>query len=124
MDLRNIIGRIFTDVKEMPERGGITLSDGVTTVYISGMMNRSGDVELEDMVGDLTDLMGNPILRAEERRSDTQGGEWTFYEMATILGSVTLRFYGPSNDHYSGEADVWEEECPKKNRRRKVNVSY
>ena len=61
-------------------------------------------VSLEDVCGDVRDLIGSPIVRAEVRSNVMEGEireEWTFYELATIKGSVTLRWYGVSNGYYS-----------------------
>jgi hypothetical protein len=66
-------------------------------------------VDVEDVVGDVVDLIGHPILRAEERSNGVQDVEnghgdveqWTFYTIATIRGTVDLRWYGISNGYYS-----------------------
>lgn len=63
-------------------------------------------VFLEDVIGDIDDLIGSPLLIAEERYEDMFGleygiGMWTFYEFATNKGSVTFRWYGSSNGYYS-----------------------
>lgn len=68
------------------------------------------NVEISDICGDLTDLQNNPIIRAEARSQkddeNSESGTWTFFEFATIKGSVTIRFLGESNGYYSEEADV------------------
>lgn len=67
-------------------------------------------VTIESVVGDMLDLIGEPILKAEEAVS--QGSEnpedewsdsctWTFYKLATIKGYVDIRWYGTSNGYYS-----------------------
>lgn len=71
-------------------------------------------VDVEDIVGDVSDLINTPILVAEERTSEGNEGEWgdtctwTFYEFRTIKGSVTLRWYGSSNGYYSESVDFEE----------------
>lgn len=72
-------------------------------------------VYIEDIVGDLDDLLGMPLLVAEETtnsyRTDYDSNPcgdsvtWTFYKFRTNRGTVTVRWYGASNGYYS-EA-VW-----------------
>lgn len=62
-------------------------------------------VVIEDICGELQWLIGEPILRAEERCMHSMRGEesqtYTFYEIATIKGAVTIRWWGSSNGYYS-----------------------
>jgi len=66
---------------------------------------------IEDVIGDLEDLVGAPIALAEEStNSDSPKDEyadsftWTFYRLATAKGYVTIRWYGSSNGYYSETA--------------------
>ena len=71
-------------------------------------------VYIEDVVGDLSDLLGSPILIAREdtNSDEPKKGEyddshtWTFYNIATVKANVTIRWYGTSNGYYSESVDV------------------
>ena len=64
-------------------------------------------VQVEDVAGDMQDLVGSPIVQAEESsNSDNpplrcESFTWTFYRLATAKGQVVLRWLGESNGYYS-----------------------
>jgi hypothetical protein len=76
-------------------------------------------VEVEDIIGDLEDLIGSPIVLAEVVTSENENPDgvpfmegqdyssytWTFYKLATVKGYVTIRRYGESNGYYSEEVN-------------------
>lgn len=76
---------------------------------------------VDDVCGDLEDLVGSPIIQAEDVSNETEDppskytgdwGEsetWTFYKLATNKGSVTIRWYGTSNGYYSERVDFVKE---------------
>ena len=67
------------------------------------------NVYIEDICGELNWLIGTPIIRATEDSNSDDGSKseydesytWTFYNIATAKGHVTIRWYGTSNGYYS-----------------------
>lgn len=91
-----------------------TNDDVITFATDGGLfrMSHSQDccehVYVEDIAGDLDDLIDNPVLLAEEVSNEdpeAECGQWTFYKLSTIKGSVTIRWYGSSNGYYSTSVD-------------------
>lgn len=66
-------------------------------------------VTLEDVCGELSDLIGTPIIQSNERTNKgtkpSESETWTFYHISTKKGTVTLRWYGTSNGYYSEGVD-------------------
>lgn len=72
-------------------------------------------VDLEDIVGDVADLIGAEVVDASERSCskgdadaepspetdyESDSWTWTFYVIQTTRGAVTLRWFGSSNGYY------------------------
>lgn len=120
-------------------RRDINVLEGLTLESVKGMFDGSGLIQfkttcgrefdmyhdqdccetvvVEDIIGDTSDLIGSPILRAEERTDCTDSSTlsewiesftWTFYELATNKGSVTIRWLGTSNGYYGERVDFEE----------------
>jgi hypothetical protein len=73
-------------------------------------------VDINDIVGDLQDLVGEPLLIAEEVSGATEPDEehyesytYTFYKFATRKGYVDVRWLGESNGYYSESVDLFVE---------------
>jgi arsenate reductase-like glutaredoxin family protein len=69
-------------------------------------------VSVEEIVGDLADLLNSPLIEAEEvsgaeepkefkRDYPPESATWTFYKLGTAKGFVTIRWLGESNGYYS-----------------------
>jgi hypothetical protein len=75
-------------------------------------------VRINDIVGDLQDLCGEPLLVAEQVQGETpvdfeeeyhESVTWTFYKFATRRGYVDVRWLGESNGYYSESVDLFVE---------------
>lgn len=111
-----LLNKVLTNIEVNPERDVIlfTTQSGEKYQMLHNQDCCEG-VSIEDITGDLKDLIDTPILVAEERVDASKSTEndswddnsetWTFYEFRTVKGSVTIRWYGSSNGYYSESVD-------------------
>ena len=96
------------------ERVTFTCDDG-TEFVMHHAQDCCESVSVADVTGDVDDLIGSPILMADESSSDkewpadaarpdyTESFTWTFYKLATVKGYVDIRWLGESNGYYGEE---------------------
>jgi hypothetical protein len=117
--MAQMLGKTFVQVS------GSVGSDEMLFVTAQGerfMFAHSQDccesVDINDIVGDLQDLVGEPMLLAEEVQGETpvdfdegdhESVTWTFYKFATRKGYVDVRWLGESNGYYSERVDLFVE---------------
>jgi hypothetical protein len=111
--MERFIGQIFNNIV-VDEEENIIYFYGTKNFKMYHEQDCCEDVSVEDIVGDINDLIGNPILLAEEVTEEGEGEveygtcTWTFYKLSTVKGSVTIRWYGESNGYYSESVYVKE----------------
>jgi len=114
VDISDLIGRTVEDIEGMETGNGdavyIRCTDG-TEYRMMHHQDCCEHVYLEDVCGDVDDLIGHQIFLAEESSNsgskDYDSFTWTFYRFATDRGYVLLRWYGSSNGYY-GEGVSFE----------------
>lgn len=106
--MQNMIGKTMGEVSVADDMSSLWFMESKTgkTHRFYHRQDCCENVTIEDVCGALEDLVGSPILLAEEvssEHNETLCGDecWTFYKFATIKGSVTVRWYGSSNGYYS-----------------------
>lgn len=121
-DISALEGKVLTEIQTLPTDSPMTeelvfiCDDG--THYRMGF-ERDGhpNTYLEDIAGDLADLVGSPVLcAAEDTNQDAPRPEgetderynWCFYNLATAKGHVTLRWYASNEANYSACVDFLE----------------
>ena len=120
IDFSSLLGKVMKEVDVGNDNIKFVTVDG--EVY--NMYHRQDcceSVSIESIVGDVQDLIGVPLLVAEESSSyaNPDGAEvseyqesftWTFYKLATIKGYVDIRWYGESNGYYSEGVSLYKAE--------------
>ena len=117
--IEEMVGKVMLLAVLSPDKEELTFTDtsGVRYVFYHDQ-DCCERVVVDDIDGDLRDLVGHPIGQAEcvssERQKDDEGyGDsqtWTFYKFATMKGHVTVKWLGTSNGYYSEHVDFRIEE--------------
>lgn len=111
-EFEDLVGKTLIEIQNDGEKIKF-----ITSFGLEYQMYHSQDcceqVSVEEVIGDFADLLNFPILKAEKRENNnpnaSESGTWTFYELATIKGNVTIRWYGSSNGYYSESVDFYKE---------------
>ena len=120
MNVIELVGKTMTAVNQIGDEQIVFTAVGGQQYRLFHGQCCCESVTIEDVVGDLADLVGEPILIAEEATSDKNPDgvtkeyqdsfTWTFYKFATRKGYVDVRWYGESNGYYSESVDFEEVE--------------
>lgn len=108
-DISEMVGKTFSEVYAKGDQLRFVCDDG--TYVFEHLQDCCENVYIESLIGDLQDLVGTPLLLAEEVSGETpvdhkwdyepESYTWTFYKFATIKGYVDVRWLGTSNGYYS-----------------------
>jgi hypothetical protein len=122
VNLSSFVGKYVVGVRGM-EKGSeeiYILFDDTSALKFHHDQDCCGNVSVEDVIGDPTDLVCLPLLMCEEVESVQPDyysatstwykfasiGGYTWYKFASIGGYVTVRWLGTSNGYYSEGVDV------------------
>jgi len=113
-EFNDLLGRILSNVEVNEDTVRLYLTEN-HYVELYHDQDCCESVYVEDVVGDVNDLVGEMLVEAEEVAGHTtpdgvdepsESYTWTFYKFRTRKGAVTIRFLGESNGYYSESVDI------------------
>ena len=115
LDVSALRGLTMTSVENLDKEELVFTVDDGRVFKLWHDQNCCEDVHIEDISGNLSDLVGSPFIQSEEVSSDPparsadeyvpESETWTFYKFGTAKGYVTVRWWGTSNGYYSESVD-------------------
>lgn len=124
VDIRHMVGKTFVAVDRSSDDTELkfVLEDG-SYYHMYHEPDCCESVTIEDICGDLSDLIGTPVLIAEDVSSNHEvyamirpiksdlfhddSETWTYYKIDTCKGGVTIRWFGTSNGYYSEDVSLF-----------------
>ena len=120
LDFSALKGKVLSKIENKDNKELIFITSEGEEYRLLHYQDCCESVTIEDICGDLDDLIGEPILVAEEvvheqdinpegvpEMKYQDSFTWTFYKLDTCKGGVTIRWYGESNGHYSESVDFF-----------------
>lgn len=132
--LKKYLGKEIVSIRGMEEGGiEIIIDFPDCSIRLAHDFECCETVQIEDICGDVDDLIGSPLTMIEEVVEDGDEDDendhvserilqdrmlsgddhiyrWTFYKFATVKGYVTVRWLGTSNGYYSVGVSLYD--CP------------
>lgn len=109
ISIDTLVGQIVTNIERVGDEKLIFETSDGSEYQMYHDQDCCESVYLQDVIGDLDDLVNSEIVLAEEvtNEGEEEYGTftWTFYKFRTNKGDVTLRWYGSSNGYYSERVD-------------------
>lgn len=116
-----LVGKTLASVKEVVDDMLVLTCETGEIFEFYHKQDCCESVFIESIVGDIEDLIGSPLIVAEEISYENRenpeevkdyniGGSWTwtFYKFDTIKGGITVRWVGMSNGYYSESVHMRE----------------
>lgn len=137
VEVSDLLGKTIIDVETSKTDEDLVKDNVLTFITEEGEMYKfihnqacCESVYIEDITGNLDNLVGSPLAVAEVVTNSTDDKDdefntieagpdpdenylsytWTYYKFATIKGYVTIRWFGESNGFYSEEVDIVKED--------------
>lgn len=112
-DISDMVGKTFSQV--IANEDSLIFANDTEAYLFFHIQDCCESVTIDDICGELSDLAGTPLVKAEEvsdsfdsdpKEEYDESYTWTFYKFATAKGYVDVRWYGTSNGYYSESVDL------------------